>query len=175
MTSVGFPAGESPARQLVAPAGSNRSGGGGNETVEAFDGKDRVRRFREQAGRNESETADEPSKEAMWEPTRPLIGEGCHCGVHASSPCKQEARVTKAPQSHRGRGGRHVCKETNATWEAPAAAARDRQREAREGQARPYGVTERPVVAVKPGNAGGAKGPQFKDNATSDQGPGDWR
>jgi len=29
-------AGEIPARQGVAPAGSNRSGGGGNETVEAF-------------------------------------------------------------------------------------------------------------------------------------------
>ena len=26
----------------VAPAGSNRSGGGGNETVEAFDGKGRL-------------------------------------------------------------------------------------------------------------------------------------
>ena len=61
------------------------------------------------------------------------------------------------------------------TWEAPAVAARDRQRDAREGQARPCGVTERLVVAMKPGNAGGAKGPQFKDNATSSQGPGDWR
>jgi group II intron reverse transcriptase/maturase len=44
-------------------------------------------------------------------------------------------------------------------------AARDRQRDAREGQARPRGVTERFVVATKPGNAGGAKEPQFKDNA----------
>jgi hypothetical protein len=107
-------------------------------------------RFREQAGRNASETADEPSKDAMREPTRPMIEEGCHCGVHASSPRRQEARAIKAPQSRRGRGGRHVCKETNATWEAPAVAARDRQRDAREGQARPRGVTERPVVARKP-------------------------
>jgi hypothetical protein len=37
-----FSAGASPARQLVAPAGSNRSGGGGNEAVEAFDGEDRM-------------------------------------------------------------------------------------------------------------------------------------
>jgi hypothetical protein len=36
-------------------------------------------------------------------------------------------------------------------------------------------VTERPVVAMKLGNAGGAKEPQFKDNATSSQGPRDWR
>ena len=30
-----------PTRQLVVPAGSNRSGSGGNDTVEAFDGKGR--------------------------------------------------------------------------------------------------------------------------------------
>jgi len=36
---------------------------------------------------------------------------------------------------------------------------------AREGQAGPVGVAERPAVATKPGNAGGAKGPWFKDNA----------
>ena len=46
-----------------------------------------------------------------------------------------------------------------ATREAPAVAARGRQRDAREGQARPRGVTERLVVARKPGNAGGAKEP----------------
>jgi len=39
----------------IAPAGSNRSGGGGNEAVEAFDGKGRLGRLREQAGRNVSE------------------------------------------------------------------------------------------------------------------------
>ena len=36
-------------------------------------------------------------------------------------------------------------------------------------------VTERFVVAWKPGNAGGAKEPQFKDNAGSNKGPGYWR
>jgi hypothetical protein len=51
--------------------------------------------------------------------------------------------------------------------------ARDGQLAAREGQAGFVGVTERFVVAMKPGNAGGAKGPQFKDNATSDAGPRD--
>ena len=52
-------------------------------------------------------------------------------------------------------------------------AARDRQQDAREGPAWPFEVTERPVVAWKPSNVGGAKGPQFKDNAESDKGP--WR
>ena len=50
-------------------------------------------------------------------------------------------------------------KETNATREAPAVQACDLQPDAREGQAGPCGVTERPVVVMKPGNSGGAKGP----------------
>ena len=54
-------------------------------------------------------------------------------------------------------------------------AARDRQPDAREGQAGLREMAERPVVAVKPGNAGGAKGPQFKDNAGNNKGPGHWR
>ena len=33
-------------------------------------------------------------------------------------------------------------------------------------------VAERPIVARKPGNAGGAKGPQFKDQRTQEQGTG---
>ncbi len=33
-------------------------------------------------------------------------------------------------------------------------------------------VAERLVVALKPGNAGGAKGPQFKDQRTQEQGTG---
>ena len=41
-------------------------------------------------------------------------------------------------------------------------AARDCQRDAREGHARPIGVADRLVVARKPVNAGGAKGPEFK-------------
>jgi hypothetical protein len=40
--------------------------------------------------------------------------------------------------------------------------ARDFQRDAREGQARPTGVTDRLVVPMKPVNAGGGKGPEFK-------------
>src|SRR5438132_12490924 len=36
------------------------------------------------------------------------------------------------------------------------------------------GVAERFVVPLKPGNAGGGKGPQFKTNAIRGEGPGDW-
>ena len=40
----------------------------------------------------------------------------------------------------------------------------------RERQAGPYGVAERPVLPLKPGNAGGGKGPQLKGNARSGKG-----
>src|SRR5215471_19405895 len=45
----------------------------------------------------------------------------------------------------------------------------------RERQVRPYGVAERLVVPMKPGNCGGGKGPQLKTNARSnkDRGMGD--
>jgi hypothetical protein len=35
-------------------------------------------------------------------------------------------------------------------------------------------VAERSVVLLKPGNAGGGKGPQFKTDARRGEGPGDW-
>jgi len=41
------------------------------------------------------------------------------------------------------------------------------QPEAGDGQRGRYGVAERPVVLVKPGSAGGGKGPQFKTGAES--------
>jgi hypothetical protein len=50
----------------------------------------------------------------------------------------------------------------------------DDQQDAREGQAWRNGVAERFVVPLKPGNSGGGKGPQFKTDAQSEQGPGDW-
>ena len=43
-----------------------------------------------------------------------------------------------------------------------SAEARDLQLEAREGQAGPGGVADRPVLPRTPGNAGRGKGPEFK-------------
>src|ERR1700720_3936428 len=53
-------------------------------------------------------------------------------------------------------------------------AIRDDQPDAREGQAGRVGVAERPVIPMKPGNAGGGKEPQFKTGARRGEGPGDW-
>src|SRR5881275_1063747 len=61
----------------------------------------------------------------------------------------------------------------HATREAPMR-DQDDQPDAREGQAGRIGVAERPVVPMKPGNAGGGKGPQFKTDARRGEGPGDW-
>lgn len=36
------------------------------------------------------------------------------------------------------------------------------------------GWLQRPVIPLKPGNAGGGKGPQFKTDVASSEGPGDW-
>ena len=46
--------------------------------------------------------------------------------------------------------------------------------DAREGWAGRYGVAERFAVPLKPGNAGGGKGPQFETDAIRGEGPGDW-
>src|SRR5260221_8016158 len=61
-----------------------------------------------------------------------------------------------------------------ATREAPRRGRSDDQLEAREGQAGRLGVAERFVVPLKPGNAGGGKGPQFKTDAIREEGPRDW-
>jgi len=51
---------------------------------------------------------------------------------------------------------------------------KDDQPDAREGQAGRPGEAERFAVPTKPGNSGGGKGPQFKTDATSGEGFGDW-
>src|ERR1017187_5608450 len=56
----------------------------------------------------------------------------------------------------------------------PQGVVRDDQPDAREGQAGRFGVAERFAVPLKPGNAGGGKGPQFKTDAGRGEGPGDW-
>jgi hypothetical protein len=66
-------------------------------------------------------------------------------------------------RSHRGNGngmsihGRHL-----QHGKPYSAEARDLQPDAREGQAGPGGVADRPVVLRTPGNAGRGKGPEFK-------------
>ena len=55
----------------------------------------------------------------------------------------------------------------------PHGVVSDDQPNAREGQVGRHGVAEGFVVPLKPGNAGGGKGPQFKTDAI--RGEGTWR
>src|SRR4030088_3401601 len=84
--------------------------------------------------------------------------------------------VSKAIRSAAAPGywRQHVHKESVRNTGNPEAWFSDDQPEAREGQAGRPGVAERFVVPLKPGNAGGGKGPQFKTDAISGEGPGDW-
>ena len=84
---------------LVAPAGSNRSGGGGNETAGAFDAKGRLG---DSASRQAVTrvNAEQAPKGLTWEPTRREIGEGRrHWGTGGHTP-----RSDANQWSHRGIG-----------------------------------------------------------------------
>ena len=59
---------------------------------------------------------------------------------------EQEDRRNTGDPRRKTRAAKHAC-----------------QPDAREGQAGPRGESERPIVPSKPGNAGGGKGPWFKD------------
>ena len=52
----------------------------------------------------------------------------------------------------------------------PRGVVRDGQPDTREGQAGRRRVTEGPVVPLRPGNAGGGKGPWFKTDARRSEG-----
>src|SRR5246500_1005330 len=78
------------------------------------------------------------------------------------------------PAATPGYWRRHVYKESVRNTGSPMAWVSDDQPDAREGQVGCLGVAERFAVPLKPGNAGGGKGPQFKTDATSGEGFGDW-
>ena len=148
-----------PTRQLVAPAGSNRSGGGGNETAGAFE---TTGRFGDSASRQAVTrvNAEQASKRVMWEPTRLHIrGRPPSLGNWGAYPSRSDTNQG----SHRGNGdGMSAHGDPTQHGKPQAVGARDPQPDAREGQAGPPGVADRPVVPTKPGNAGGGKGPEFK-------------
>ena len=64
--------------------------------------------------------------------------------------------------------------DNNATRETLPGDCAQSQPDAREGQAGPGRESERSIVPLKPGNAGGGKGPWFKTSVESGRQPGDW-
>ena len=103
--------------------------------------------------------AEQASKRTMCGPTRrPYRGRLKWLG---------ELSEDYAQPLHRGIGGRHVHKESVRNTGSPDGVVSDDQPDAREGQVGRLGVAERFAVPLKPGNAGGGKGPQFKTDATT--------
>src|SRR5512135_797819 len=98
----------------------------------------------------------------MWEPTRRENGEGrCHWGTGGHTP-----RSNANKWSHRGIGdGMFAHGDPTQHGKPRSVEARDLQPDAREGQAGPGGVADRPAVPPTPGNAGRGKGPEFKTDA----------
>ena len=100
--------------------------------------------------------AEQASKLAMRKPTLLAMREG-------RSRWEVRATVPVVPPGYVATACVYTGRRRNTG--SPSQWSGELQRDAREGQARPRRVTERLVVPLKPGNAGGGKGPQFKDNA----------
>ena len=81
-------------------------------------------------------------------------------------------RAKKSTQRlHRGSGDSTYTTRADATRETPSRGlGRELKPDTREGQAGRGGESEGLVVPVKPGNAGGGKGPLFKPNAGRGEG-----
>ena len=82
-------------------------------------------------------------------------------------------RANEFHQTCRGNGDGKHAKLTSCNTGSPGGDRLSDQPATRERQAGPYGVAERSVLPMKPGNSGGGKGPQLKTNARSDKGHGD--
>ena len=101
--------------------------------------------------------AEQASKRTMRRPTRNRNrGRLTRLGKRADDAASRCAGVvaTACTQGKRTQHGK------------PQGVVEEDQPDAREGWAGRPGVTERPVVPMKPGNAGGGKGPQFRTDAT---------
>jgi hypothetical protein len=108
---------------------------------------------------------EQASKRTMCRPTRvPYRGRLKQLGELS----EEYARLL-----HRGIGGGMYTRKAYATREAQGEVSDD-QPNARKGQVGRRGVAERFVVPLRPGYSGGGKGPQFKTDATSGEGFGDW-
>ena len=152
-----------PPGNWIAPPGSNRSGGGGNETVGASGVEGHLGDLASMQAVTRV-NAEQASKRLTQEPTRRVIGGAAADGT---------VRANEDHQTCRGNGDGKQAKLTSSNTGSPSGDSRGDQPAARESQVGPYGVAERLVVLRKPGNSGGGKGPQLKTNARSNKGHGD--
>src|SRR6516225_8326219 len=100
----------------------------------------------------------------MQEPSPRVMGRAAVDGT---------VRANEFHQTCRGNGDGMQAKLTSSNTGNPSGDSRCDQLAPRERQAGPYGVAERSVLPMKPGNSGRGKGPQLKTNARSNNGHGD--
>ena len=103
---------------------------------------------------------EQASKRVMRKPTRLNFGEGRRPSEQASDNRLADSAGVMTS----------ACMQEEVVWNtgSPCGGERDLQLVPREGQTGPLRVAERPAVAVKPGNAGGAKGPWFRVGVVRD-------
>jgi len=82
---------------------------------------------------------------------------------------REQQRANPFPRSCRGSGDGMQTQGIRGNTGSPSGDRGRDQLATRESQAGPCGVTERSGVLMKPGNAGGGKGPQLKGNARSNE------
>src|SRR6202142_2520861 len=110
--------------------------------------------------------AEQTSKRSMRRPTRqPFRGKADTAGVNERSSTPSRCAGVVATACTQGKRTQHG---------KPQGEVSDDQPNARDGHVGRHGVAERFVLPLKPGNAGEGKGPQFKTDATSGEGFGDW-
>jgi len=101
--------------------------------------------------------AEQASKRTMCRPTRrPFRGRLIRLGVNEQGSRPSRCAGVVATACTQGKRAQHG---------KPHVVARDGQPNARESRFGRGGVAERPVVPLKPSNAGGGKGPWFKTDA----------
>jgi len=86
----------------------------------------------------------------------------------------ERSGVVRTKSLCRGIGDSMYTRKAYATRGSPKARSGMTNRTPARDRPTPHGVAERFVVPLKPGNAGGGKGPQFKTDARRGDGPGDW-
>src|SRR5271166_4695076 len=116
-------------------------------------------------GRPYRDTLSKPRKGRCAGRPDNVFGEGWYGWVRRARTTPSRCTGVVAAARTQGKRAQHG---------KPHGVVRDDQPDAREGWAGRFGVAERFVVPLKPGNAGGGKEPQFRTDATRGEGPGDW-
>ena len=166
MKTCALSVGDRPTRQTIAPAGSHRSGCGGNEATEAFDIKGHQWVILRTRGLQRVVNVEQVPKTEPRTPTlSELGGRLVWLAKRAMSAAGQFAGIVTVAR---------VCRESDATREVlEGRTTASNRRPARDWPGRSR-MADGLVRPVRPGNSGGGKGPEFKVNARRGEGPGDW-